>query len=97
MIDENLVEHLAQLAKLDVTMEEKAKYGEQLSAILDYVKKLQSVDLMEITPTDHITGLKNISRDDEPANAFSVKKTMKAVPEISLNQIKVKPVLSRKK
>lgn len=97
MIDENLVEHLAQLAKLDVTLEEKAKYGEQLSAILDYVKKLHSVDLMTVKPTDHITGLKNVSRNDEPANIFSVKKTLKTVPEISLNQIKVKSVLNEKK
>ena len=38
------VEHIAELARLSLTEEEKARYREQLSAILDYVARLQTLD-----------------------------------------------------
>ena len=44
------VEHIADLARLELTDEEKARYQEQLSAILDYAARLQAVDTAEIAP-----------------------------------------------
>ena len=38
------VEHIASLARLNLTEEEKARYREQLSAILDYAARLQRLD-----------------------------------------------------
>jgi len=43
------VEHIADVARLELTDEEKARYQEQLSAILDYAARLQAVDTAEIT------------------------------------------------
>jgi len=59
------VEHIATLARLKLTEEEKEKYGGQLSGILDYFEKLQAVDTDNIEPTSQVTGLTNIMREDE--------------------------------
>jgi aspartyl-tRNA(Asn)/glutamyl-tRNA(Gln) amidotransferase subunit C len=43
------VEHIAELARLELTDDEKARYQEQLSAILDYAARLQALDTAELT------------------------------------------------
>ena len=58
------VEHIAKLARLNLTAQEKAKYAEQLSGILEYMDTLQAVDTAKVEPTSQVTGLVNISRDD---------------------------------
>jgi len=45
------VEHIAELAKLALSDDEKARYQEQLSAILEYAERLQAVDTSAIPPT----------------------------------------------
>ena len=59
------VEHIATLARLRLTEAEKEKYSEQLSGILGYMEKLSTVDTENIVPTSQVTGLTNITREDE--------------------------------
>lgn len=59
------VEHIAELARLKLTDEEKTLFGEQLSSILEYVTKLQAVDTSRISPTAHVFDTKNVTREDE--------------------------------
>ena len=49
------VEHIAGLARLELTDEEKARYREQLSAILDHVAKLQQLDTSDVPPTSGVS------------------------------------------
>ncbi len=58
------VEHIAALAKLTLTEEEIACFGEQLSSILDYMNRLQELDTDSILPTTTILPLNNVLRDD---------------------------------
>ena len=58
------VEHIANLARLELTEKEKEKFSTQLSSILDFVKKLQKVDLSKVEPTAQVTGLLNVTRQD---------------------------------
>ncbi len=58
------VEHIAELARLGLTEEEKALYREQLSAILDYAAVLQRVDTSAIPPTATVLPLRNVMRAD---------------------------------
>jgi aspartyl-tRNA(Asn)/glutamyl-tRNA(Gln) amidotransferase subunit C len=58
------VEHIAELAKLALTVEEKERYREQLSAILDYAARLQTIDTSDIAPTATVLPLHTILRDD---------------------------------
>jgi aspartyl-tRNA(Asn)/glutamyl-tRNA(Gln) amidotransferase subunit C len=56
---------LAQLARLELTAEEVEEYQAELSAILQYVEQLGSVDVMGLEPTNQITGLINVTREDK--------------------------------
>ncbi len=58
------VEHIAELAKLALTDEEKARFREQLSAILDYAARLQVIDTSDIPPTATVLPLHTVLRDD---------------------------------
>jgi len=49
------VEHIAMLARLELSAEEKNRYRQQLSAILDYIRKLQELDTTDIPPTSSVS------------------------------------------
>jgi aspartyl-tRNA(Asn)/glutamyl-tRNA(Gln) amidotransferase subunit C len=56
---------LARLARLTITDEEVEKYRAELSEILKYVEQLQGADVEGLEPTNQVTGLKNVMREDE--------------------------------
>lgn len=58
------VEHIARLAHLSLTAEEKKRYQEQLSAILDYAERLQELDTEAIPPTATILPIRSVMRED---------------------------------
>jgi aspartyl-tRNA(Asn)/glutamyl-tRNA(Gln) amidotransferase subunit C len=59
------VEHVAQLAQLGLTDEEKELFREQLSSILEYAERLQALDTSQIPPTATVLPLENVMREDE--------------------------------
>lgn len=59
------VKHIAKLANLNLSDEELTKFQVQLSSILDYIEKLQKLDVKNIQPTSQVTGLKNITSEDK--------------------------------
>jgi len=59
------VEHIAKLAKLELSQEEKEKYCEQLSSVLEYVDQLSEVDTEGVEPTSNVTGLSSVMREDK--------------------------------
>jgi aspartyl-tRNA(Asn)/glutamyl-tRNA(Gln) amidotransferase subunit C len=65
MLDKKQIEHIAKLARLELTEEELEKYGGQISAILGYIEQLQEVDVDGVEPTAQVTGLTNAWREDE--------------------------------
>lgn len=92
------VEHIAKLARLGLSEKEKQKYSKELSGILDYIKKLNEVNLKNIEPTAQITGLENIFRKDEnpvQADVEKIKKMIEQAPERENNFIKTKPILEK--
>lgn len=65
-LDRATVEHIAELAKLELTEDEIELYAGQLSAILDYAERLNEVDTSAIPPTASVLPLRNVLRADEP-------------------------------
>ena len=64
-ISESDVEYVAKLAMLEVAENEKKELAEQLSAIVEYIEKLNKLDLTGIDPTAQVvTSLKHAVRDD---------------------------------
>lgn len=85
---------LAQLARLDLTDDEVAEFGDELSAILQYVEQLQDVDVTGLQPTNQVTGLTNVTRPDEVRDyGYAPADLLKQVPEVEEDQIKVKRMI----
>lgn len=63
-ISQEEVEHIAELAKLALTDDEKQRFGEQLSAILDYAARLQEIDTDDIPPTASVLPVDTVLRED---------------------------------
>lgn len=89
------IQHIANLARLDLSSQELDTYGKQLSDILGYIEQLQEVDTEGIEPTAQVTGLENSWREDE-ARAWDDSERVNAInqaPEIEDGQVKVGRVL----
>ncbi len=65
MISKKQVEHIAKLARIELTEQEKEKFTKELSSVLDYVEQLKKVDTKKIKSIRQITGLENIMREDK--------------------------------
>lgn len=59
------VEHVANLARLEFSEEEKKKLTQQLAKILDYIDQLNKLDTTNIEPTSHVIPVRNVVRPDE--------------------------------
>lgn len=94
-LSKSQIEHIAKLARLDLTDAELEKYGGQLSDILNYVKQLQEVDVKGVEPTAQVTGLSNVLRDDEVRDwdKDEIWSALKDAPELEERQIKVRRIL----
>ncbi|KKQ45477.1 MAG: Aspartyl/glutamyl-tRNA(Asn/Gln) amidotransferase subunit C [Candidatus Moranbacteria bacterium GW2011_GWC2_37_8] len=95
MLSKEEILHIATLARIGVTEKDVEKYQHDLSEILDYFKKLEEVDVEDVEPIGHITGMLNTFRTDkhEDFGLIGKEAIMKNVPEIKDGCIKVKSVL----
>lgn len=59
------VEHVAALARLGLTAEEKVRLSAQLSSILEHISVLNQIDTSRIPPTAQVIEVANVLRDDE--------------------------------
>ena len=59
------IDKVAELARLSLRPEEKAKLAKDLKSILQYVKQLESLDTSNVEPTSHVLNLENVFRKDE--------------------------------
>jgi aspartyl-tRNA(Asn)/glutamyl-tRNA(Gln) amidotransferase subunit C len=86
------VEHIANLARLDLTSEEKERYCQQLSAILTYFEQLQSVDTTDIPPTSGVQPDRSALRSDQARPSLDVDTLMCNAPDSEDDQFRVPPV-----
>lgn len=94
MLDKKEIKHIANLARLELTQEEEEKYSSQLSAVLNYIDKLQEVDTSKVQITAQVSGLHNSWREDE-VKAWDKEEIDMALSSAELinGQVKVKKVL----
>jgi len=90
------IQHIANLARLNIEESEMDEYSKKLSPIIDYIGQLQEVDITDIEPTAQVTGLENIMREDLVNNCDEEIKNavLKQSAEIEDDQIKVKRILN---
>jgi aspartyl-tRNA(Asn)/glutamyl-tRNA(Gln) amidotransferase subunit C len=91
------VEHIANLARLQLSQQEKARFREQLSAILDYVARLQELDTRGVPPaaggilaTD--TPATSALREDQSRPSLLPQDLLRNAPQVEDDQFRVPPV-----
>lgn len=74
------VEHVARLARLDLTEEELERFRSQLSAVLERAQRIQSLELDDVPPTAHPVELRNVLRPDEVVAPQATADVLRASP-----------------
>jgi aspartyl-tRNA(Asn)/glutamyl-tRNA(Gln) amidotransferase subunit C len=86
------VEHIAKLARLELTDEQKSHYREQLEAILDHVARLQELDTKDVPPTASVSVGQLPLRADEPRPSLPKDELLKNAPKQTDGQFQIPPV-----
>ena len=80
MISIKDTQHVAKLARLELTEEEQENYTKQLGSILSYIEKLNEVDTTGIEPMAHSVKISNIMREDVVVQDFTREEMLKNAP-----------------
>jgi aspartyl-tRNA(Asn)/glutamyl-tRNA(Gln) amidotransferase subunit C len=74
------IEHVARLARLELTDEEKRRLAEQLGAILEHAAKVGEVATADVPPTASAIRRANVLRPDEPRPSLSADEALANAP-----------------
>ena len=86
------IQHIANLARLELTEAELTRYRDQLSAILDYFQELDGVNTENIHPADCLSPAEKSLRTDDARAGLSPIDLMKNAPDVDETQFRVPPV-----
>ena len=75
------IEHVARLARLDLSGPEKERMRSQLDAILTYIDKLRRLDTGGVEPTSHAIPMVNVMREDEIRPGLPAGEMLANAPE----------------
>jgi len=92
----NDVEHVASLAKLSFTTEEKALLVEQLNKILEYMEQLNELDTSNVEPLSHVIELSNVFRPDETTSSLGREEALRNAPARTEKFFKVPKVIGER-
>jgi aspartyl-tRNA(Asn)/glutamyl-tRNA(Gln) amidotransferase subunit C len=96
MLKKTDIEHIAKLARLKLTENEKKQIGEELSSVLNYIEELKEVNIDKVSPVSHSINITNVVREDKsfPLNPENRKKLLDSAPSVKDKLIKVKAVFN---
>jgi aspartyl-tRNA(Asn)/glutamyl-tRNA(Gln) amidotransferase subunit C len=80
MITTKDVEHVAKLARLEITEEEKVKFSKQLGDILEHVEEMNKIDTTGVEPMSHAIPFVNVMREDKVAYENTKEELMSNAP-----------------
>mgnify|MGYP005618384303 CR=1 FL=1 len=92
-ITKETVEHVANLARLYLTEEEKEEMAEKLNSILEYMDKLSELDTKDVPPTSHVIPIQNVFREDEVFDSLPLDEVLKNAPDSEKGFFKVPRVI----
>jgi len=87
------VRHVAKLSRLRLSDQEIEHFAAQLSSVLDYMSKLNELDVDGVEPMSHALDVTNVLRPDEPVPGLPVDLALANAPEKSPPFFKVPKVL----
>jgi len=90
------VEHVAKLARLAVSEDEKEAFSRQLSEILTYVGKLNELDTSKVEPTSHVLDLSNVFRDDVIRESLPPAEVLANAPDRDNDHFRVPKIIEER-
>lgn len=85
--------HVALLARLKLSEDEKELFSRQVGGILDYINKLDELDIKDIEPTAHVLPVKNVFREDKSRPSLPREKALQNAPESDENFYRVPKII----
>lgn len=90
------VEHIAELARLEFTEEEKEKFTKQFNEILSYIEQLNKLDTSNVEPLSHVIELANVFRKDDVKPGLTTDEALQNAPAKTEKFFKVPKVIGDK-
>lgn len=87
------IDYVANLARIQLSQDEKEKFSEQLGDVLKYFEKLNEVDVSDVEPMAHAFDHYNVWRNDDVGEPLAVEEALKNAPSQRQNQIVVPKVV----
>jgi len=75
-----LVERIAELARLRFSAEELESFAEQFQRIVEFVQVLQQLELEGVEPLTHVVEVENALREDEPKESLPREEALRNAP-----------------
>lgn len=88
-IDRATVDHVARLARLDLSDAERERMGAELSKILEHVETIQAMDLDAVEPTAHALPLTSVMRLDEVKPSLTTDEALANAPQAEDDRFRV--------
>lgn len=92
-ITKETIEHVANLARLNLNDEEKKKLTAEMAGIISYVDKLNELDTSDISPTAYANQKRNVFRDDDVEKSYDREKILANAPSTENGCFKVPKVV----
>jgi len=93
MLTISQVEHIAKLASLELSEEEKKLFASQLGEILEYAGAINELDTEDVEPTFHSIRITNVFREDEPGSSISHELALSNAPEKDKGFFKIPKII----
>lgn len=81
MLSREQVDHVARLARLDLSDAESERMAGELSKVLDHIEKIRELDLDGVEPTSHVVDIVNALRADVPEPSLPREVALSGAPE----------------
>lgn len=89
------VEHIAKLARLRLTEEEKLRFQKELGKIIEYFDQLKKLNTEGVPPTTHVVPLENVLREDVVKPSLPVDEALANAPDRKENYFRVPKVVEK--
>lgn len=88
------IPHIAKLANLKISVSQIKTFEYQLQSVLDYINKLKEVNTEKVEETSQVTGLENVTREDETSPSLSQEEALSNSKSTHNGLFKVKGILN---
>lgn len=96
-ITSQIVTHIAELANIPVTDQEKTELTKGFNTVIQVLDVLKNIDVSGVEPTHQVTGLENIFREDviDTKRMFTQQQALANAPKVYNGCFVVKQILDR--